>query len=420
MPMAWRAALGASWIIAVGLVLGPAACSEGGARPPVGEPGGGRSERVDAAPPTGFPAACSNTVKDRQETDVDCGGGECAKCIDGKSCTSKNDCAGDACLNQKCVTPACNDGQRSDSSGETDIDCGGAICTKCTLGKGCKGDGDCVTGSCGNGQCKCPAGMVEVSRAGGAGAYCIDQVEVTKGQYNRFITANVPIADQIDACKPPTNEFFIPRAAWPPAETPGGLAFNYSLPVHYVDWCDAFAYCRWAGKELCGKVTGGAADYTKPTDATADAWFNACSAQGNIAFPYGNDFFSDRCNGGQAIADAGAPGTGGYGYPENKDEGVRIVVTSDTNGNYNGYTYTACAGGVTNLYQMSGNLAEWENSCENTTAGARCRVRGGSYKAGVDNAAGLRCDVARTELRVPPTSAGADPLEDIGFRCCLY
>jgi formylglycine-generating enzyme required for sulfatase activity len=96
-------------------------------------------------------------------------------------------------------------------------------------------------------------------------------------------------------------------------------------------------------------------------------------------------------------------------------------VNSDTNGNFSAYTYTACAGGVTNLYQMSGNLAEWEASCENTTSGARCRVRGGSYKAGVDNGAGLRCDVTRTELRVPPPPSGdPDPLEDIGFRCCLY
>jgi len=429
MQFSWRSAFGAATAIALALVLGPsAACGDGGQRPRVTD------ELTESGPPPTFadatagdsgtkniPATCANTIKDNLETDVDCGGSQCGKCIDGKRCTNKSDCAGDACFNQKCATPACLNSARDGD--ETDVDCGGTICARCTLGKACRQGSDCVSGACVNSQCKCPTNMIESSRAGGGGAYCIDQVEVTKGQYDKFITANVPIADQVDQCKPPTNATFVPRGGWPALPTPGSQAFNFSIPVHYVDWCDAYAYCKWSGKELCGRVTGGSTEYERPNDATVSAWYNACSAQGNILYPYGNTFSNTRCNGGQGLLpDAGAQGLAtGYGYTERGDLGVRIVANSDGNGNYNTFPYVDCAGGVTNLYQMSGNLAEWEDSCENTGATARCRVRGGSYRAGVENAAGLRCDVSRAEQRVPPPpSGGADPLEDIGFRCCLY
>lgn len=320
---------------------------------------------------------------------------------------------------------------------ETDIDCGGPVCARCNIGRRCSAGTDCVGSACGTNKfCACPKGMIEVSKKGGNGAYCVDEVEVSKYQYNRFITANVPVADQDDVCKT-ANETFIPRGAWPPAPAPpnlptagAGLNFNYSLPVHYVDWCDAVAYCKWANKQLCGQVGGGATAFASSADAAADAWYNACSAQGNINYPYGNQFFDGKCNGGQGVgassADASSGPTenqkSGFGAVSNQDDGIHYSFNGDANGNYTVIEFAQCAGGVTGLYHMSGNVAEWENSRDGTQTNANCRLRGGSYASGVTNSTALACAASRTQQRVPapPGNGEVDVLKDVGFRCCLF
>ena len=427
--------------------FGIAACTGSGSRPPTfedrdgGYSGGPSLNEAGTSSEAGdgdggvVPESCTNTVKDGNETDVDCGGNVCGKCIDGKSCIAATDCAGGACLSQKCATPACTN--KETDGDETDTDCGGSICARCTIGKRCLQASDCVSGACGNNLCRCPKGMVETSRAGGGGAYCIDEIEVTKYQYDKFITANVLIDDQEAFCKPPVNKSFIPRGGWPVIEAPPsfpnqpntGKAFNYSLPVHYVDWCDAYAYCKWAGKQLCGSVTGGAVAFDQANNAESGAWYNACSAQGALTYSYGNAFQAFTCNGGvdASFSDNAACGPvanqrSGYGCVGRGDEGIYSSNNGDVNGSYTIVYHAGCAGGVSGLYHMIGNVAEWENSCDGTLPTSNCRVRGGSYTAGPENDAVLRCTSNRIEQRVPPPpSAGeADPLADIGIRCCLY
>ncbi len=430
------------------MVTSSSGCSSGSDRPDAGNIGtnvpvdGSRPEgSVDDDGGTeggkgeaGTPKSCTNTIRDGKETDVDCGGSECPRCIDGKDCVSDNDCAGVSCSNKKCVTANCKDGITNGD--ETDVDCGGPVCSKCTIGKRCKLAPDCVSTTCGPDQaCACPPSMAVVSKATG-GAYCVDQVEITKGQYNKFINANVPIGDQKDACGPPAagqlprNETFIPRGAWPPAAAPGlpigSVSFSLGLPVHYVDWCDAAAYCKWANKQLCGKINGGTLPQISANDHTQSAWYNACSAQGTKDWPYSTDYEASKCNGtgvGQpGIYDStlnGSPPGRAFGFGgANQDTGVYQTVMSDTNGNILSLEehHLGCAGGSLNLYQMSGNVAEWEDSCDGPDATSSCNLRGGSYAAsGVDTT--LRCDAARTQVRLP-TTAGV--LADVGFRCCLY
>lgn len=96
------------------------------------------------------PAGCGDNVKNGAETDLDCGGPTCPKCVTGKICSAGTDCVGGACTGNLCA-PTCTDGLKN--NGETDIDCGGATCAKCIIGGACAGSGDCLTGNCQGNAC---------------------------------------------------------------------------------------------------------------------------------------------------------------------------------------------------------------------------------------------------------------------------
>ena len=426
-----------------------AGCGADGSRPMAGTeaevdassvPGGGGTHDgggSDGSTAT-IPVTCSNTIKDKAETDVDCGGGACLPCIDGQACKGDTDCLGANCVpGGTCATPQCTNSQID--TGETDVDCGGTTCRRCTTGKRCAVGTDCVSGACNNNQCACPKGMTVVALKN-ANSYCVDEIEVSKYQYNQFLKAGVLFENQIDACKPPVNVTFNPRRSWPPNESPpgdqgpgspfaagAGQSFNYALPVHYVDWCDAAGYCKWAKKQLCGSTTGGAADFTMAAAAASDAWYNACSNGGDQLYPYSAlDFDGTRCNTGQGVGTASdpvhagplsIPMRSGYGDARNQDEGVLATTNGDITGNYTTILGAACGGGFTGLYHMTGNVAEWEDSCD---ASGTCRIRGGSFLSGSTNAQGLRCDdLSRTQARVA-ADADRETLRDVGIRCCLF
>lgn len=96
-------------------------------------------------------ASCSDGIKNQDETDVDCGG-SCKKCEDGESCRKASDCQSAICTEGICVPKGpCLNGEKDEL--ETDTDCGG-ICAevkniKCSLGKKCAEDTDCRTATCG-------------------------------------------------------------------------------------------------------------------------------------------------------------------------------------------------------------------------------------------------------------------------------
>ena len=101
------------------------------------------------------PANCMDNVKNGNETDIDCGGGMCAKCVDGKACKAASDCVSSICTNFTCAVPACNDGVKNGK--ETDVDCGGGTCAKCVVGKTCTAASDCQSNMCTNGLCSVPS-----------------------------------------------------------------------------------------------------------------------------------------------------------------------------------------------------------------------------------------------------------------------
>src|SRR5262249_21960494 len=95
---------------------------------------------------------CTDKVENGDETDVDCGGGTCPQCADGKMCIIGTDCTSGNCATKVCAPAAtCNDMKKNGA--QTDVDCGGGTCPPCAGGKLCMLPGRGAAGECSNGIC---------------------------------------------------------------------------------------------------------------------------------------------------------------------------------------------------------------------------------------------------------------------------
>jgi len=263
-------------------------------------------------------------------------------------------------------------------SGVSDVGVGGTSGTGGADAGGSGGSGgtppgdaapDAPANACQCGEPSCgPCPSTKLVAAGGYGIYA---TEVTNEAYAAWLVFQPNPKLQAGACS--WNTSFVPSEGWPAA--------NPALPVTSVDFCDAQAYCRWARQRLCGKIGGGENAYADFADATKSQWYNACSVGGTRTYPYGATYQGSSCNG--ADYGKGAPIAPGEAAP--------------------------CEGGYPSLRDMSGNVWEWEDSCEGSAGAAdSCRIRGGSFS---QSAAALGCDADSALAR---NTTG----KSVGFRCC--
>jgi sulfatase modifying factor 1 len=188
-----------------------------------------------------------------------------------------------------------------------------------------------------------------------AGAVRITPTEVTGAQYAEFLgdTEGKAVA-QPAACA--WNTTFAPP-------TSAGCALGGNGPIRCVDWCDARAFCEWAGLRLCAK----------------DEWLGACGGKDNDPYPYGASLNQAACQ----FADPGGP----------VDVGSKAT----------------CEGGYPGLFDMLGNVREWDDACQGTAgANDRCGVHGGDYG---DDADAFECSTAADAAR-------NEQSPKLGIRCC--
>ncbi len=98
--------------------------------------------------------SCSDFAQNQDETDMNCGGWVCDKCVDGKNCFVHRDCLSGYCNAGICAgpIPSCNDDEINGT--ETDLNCGGNSCPPCEEGKQCHINTDCISENCDSGICQ--------------------------------------------------------------------------------------------------------------------------------------------------------------------------------------------------------------------------------------------------------------------------
>lgn len=250
-------------------------------------------------------------------------------------------------------------------AGDGSVGIGGTPGTGGATGTGGAGGNPpaCQTGACQECAGRGPE-MVNV------GTYCIDKTEVTNGQYQAWLDTT-PATNQTGRCSWNRSfDRFQNRNTWETDTT----------PVIYVDWCDAQAFCQWAGKRLCGKTQ----------------WLDVCSSPRAHEYPYGATYAANACNGDNNRGKAVAVGS--------------LSTCTGTEAPYNA------------VFDMSGNVEEWIDACQNGSSGDgssdQCAVIGGGWYDGEE---WLKCDSSYPFPRRRAVDSDPDETDysnEVGFRCC--
>jgi formylglycine-generating enzyme required for sulfatase activity len=234
--------------------------------------------------------------------------------------------------------------------------------------------------------------MAPVKRPDGT-TFWIDITEVTVGEYTAFLRDHGPVADD-DVC--PGGPIVLgdcvanrrahtdaDGGAGPPPDA--GVASN--LPQVCVDWCEAKAFCEWAGKRLCHDDLRAAQSGL----LSSSECFAACT-EGK-----GTSTHDARYGCGASQTCGASTCNGSSGGPQHL-----LAVGVKT-----GCAVTSAVEGCL-ISDLSGNASEWTDGCDYNMDGGNCAVRGGDYESSDSD---ILCEAMKPILRtkVAPT---------LGFRCC--
>jgi len=224
-----------------------------------------------------------------------------------------------------------------------------------------------------------------------SGGFCIDSTEVTTTDYAEFVTAvglGAPVAAPADGvCQwntsvvPMNNGSYNCTPDWTDSQ------MHPNRPIACIDWCDAYAYCAWAGKRMCGAIDGGVLAFASVINPTNQAYV-ACSKNATQTFPYGSTYVKGNCN-TKDLYEGGTPMVGDVG------------------------SFTSCVGGFPGLYDMAGNVEEWLDSCNVQNEGGandNCHENADSFNY-VPSQGYAHCDNTDSDYRNLRSW-------DIGIRCC--
>jgi formylglycine-generating enzyme required for sulfatase activity len=245
--------------------------------------------------------------------------------------------------------------------------------------------------------------MVRISLAEGRTA-CIDSTEVTREQYATFLadTNAHGAGTRLESCgKPPFRDDPDVTCEKEPGVCKGDCSRH---PQVCVSHCNAQAFCAWAGKKICGTVTGVPATAKSLGDARVAIWLAACGGGSDAdgwpakAFPYGDTLDSSKCN------TEGRAGSGCKASPAT----CGTVPTG---------SLPSCRGdgAFAGIFDMSGNAQEWIGlTDENARAPIpQANYRGGAFaKSFFDPSSDFAC----------ATSGGSTSIDlalpSVGIRCC--
>jgi len=237
----------------------------------------------------------------------------------------------------------------------------------------CSGHGDCVEATCvcatgyaGPGCGRCDSGFTGYPacvHCGSAGEGCCEAG-----------TCNGGLSCFAGVCRPACPDGMTrvsPAVCIDSYEASSGAAGAQSVagvrPWVNINRNEAGAACVAAGKRLCAN----------------GEWQLACSGGVGLAFPYGATFSAGTCN------DINP------GYC--KKDGTGVAATE---------AHSSCEGGFAGIYDMSGNVWEWVEDGDATTA----MLFGGSVD-GCQDPLLLSCTTGASRERTLRYKA-------IGFRCC--